>query len=100
MCVPEQRADRLEIVMLLQDLHCHAVPEVVRLQLVVTDHPAVHLAEPPDVLVGHRRCVLPTPRRPQLDQNSGVSGSILSTSAPRGLANMAGSRASWPPHGE
>jgi hypothetical protein len=31
--VAEQRAGLLQVVMLLEDLHRHAVPEVVRLQL-------------------------------------------------------------------
>jgi hypothetical protein len=40
---------------LLQDLHRHAVTQVMRLELGVADHPAVHFTEAPDVLPGHRR---------------------------------------------
>ena len=55
--------------MLLEDLHRHAVAEIVRLQLGVADDAAVHLAQPPDVLPDHRRAGLadhaPTPSRPE-----------------------------------
>src|SRR3989442_297246 len=52
--MPKECADLLEVVMLLEDFHGHAVPEVVRLQLRAADQPAVHLAEAPDVLARHR----------------------------------------------
>jgi hypothetical protein len=52
--VSKERAHLLEVVLLLEYLHRHAVPEIVRLQLWVADHPAVHLAEAPDVLAVDR----------------------------------------------
>ena len=65
--------------MLLQHFHGDAMAQVMRLQLGVADDPTVHLAEPPDVLAGHRWArVLPTTRRPQVDQNNGVSGATVS----------------------
>jgi hypothetical protein len=53
--VAEQGSHLLEVVVLLEDLHDDAVPQVVRLELRVADHLAVHFAEPPDVLPRHRR---------------------------------------------
>jgi hypothetical protein len=67
--VTEQRAHLLQIVMLLEHLHRHAVPQVVRLELGHADQPTVRLAEPPDVLAlsGHHRR---TPCRPGLAQSA------------------------------
>jgi hypothetical protein len=63
--VAEQRADLFEIVVLLQDLHRDAVPQVVRLQLGVPDHPAIHLAERQMFCPVIGAFVLPTPRQAQ-----------------------------------
>jgi len=67
--VAEQSTNLLKIMVLLKNLHRHAVPQVVRLEFGAADQPAVHLAEAPDVLAGHRRLRLAdaaaTPGRPK-----------------------------------
>src|SRR2546427_1715034 len=80
-CMAEQAADLLEIAVLLVDLYRHSVAKVVRLQHRVADQATVRLAEPPDVLAFHR----PPDRAlaPQVDQNTGVSGLMSSTSVGR-----------------
>src|SRR5260370_42450210 len=51
------------------DLHRHPMPQIARLQFGIADHPAIHLAEPPDIATTHRLtdCTLvsPSPTRPK-----------------------------------
>src|SRR5262249_35822160 len=67
--VPKQRADLLEVMMLFEDFHGDTMAEVMGLELREADHPAVDLAEPPDVLAGHWRAGradrAPPPGRPE-----------------------------------
>jgi hypothetical protein len=44
----------LQVVMLLEHLHGHPLPEVVRLELGYANQPAVRLADPADVLAVQR----------------------------------------------
>ena len=41
---PLERADLLEVVMLLEDFHGDTVAQIMRLELGETDHPAIDLA--------------------------------------------------------
>src|SRR5207245_7364267 len=62
----QERAHLLEIVMLFVNFHCHAVTQVVGLELRVADDATIDLTEAPDVLPGHGRSRLadraPVPR--------------------------------------
>src|SRR5207245_7404323 len=51
--VAEQRADLLEVVVLFQDFHGHAVTQVVGLELRVADDAAIDFTEAPDVILRH-----------------------------------------------
>src|SRR5262245_3658564 len=67
--VAKQGAHLLEVVVLLEDFHGDTVAQVVGLELGDADHPAVDLAQPPNVLARHRGARLahgaPAPRRPE-----------------------------------
>jgi hypothetical protein len=64
-----ERANLLQVVMLLKDFHRYTMREIVRLEFGIPDKATVHLAQPPYVLAGHR-CfrsahATPTPARPK-----------------------------------
>lgn len=65
----------LEIVVLLQDFHRDAVAEVVGFSSGSRSSGPYTLQRHQTFLPVFGALVLPTPRRPQLDQNSRVSGS-------------------------
>src|SRR5207302_9819713 len=63
--VAKKRSYLLQVVVLLEHLHGHAVPEIMRLELGHADQPTVRLAEPPDVLaVDRRQSTDASPARP------------------------------------
>src|SRR5215475_1750951 len=72
--VAEECADLLQVVLLLEDFHRHAVPQIVGLELGHADAFSVRLAEAPDVLAVDRHHALYAPPARPARPESGVSG--------------------------